>query len=362
MCKLDTKWVEKFNVFTEFIKTHNRVPKALETYHGISIGNWYLTQKSMLKKGVLSKDRLVSLEGLYYFWYDSNRFNNFLFNTNSIIKVNFGEMSISRLVGGDDLVKYLSSGIVSVEDLYRAGYNNNKLEYCVLAFNKLFPYMEFYQVRLLRDVYRDEEFLNLKSLKRYLDIDTQKELNLEIQKALKNMLPQRSQALKEVYIHNKSYTEGALSLGVGVGRFANLVSWGIKSLRCSSKLKELISSNEGSTVEKGNISYSELLDRLYSIKGDLSWYSRKDFIVKVKPLLSSIYLDSLGMSYRSTSSLKGSGIQTLDELLYYTNEELLRIPNVGKVSLEEVNSKLKPLKVLLFRNRKILNVYKKNIS
>lgn len=363
MCESDIKWVKNFDIFTEFIKIYNRVPKASETYHGISIGNWYLTQKSMLKKGVLSKDRLASLEGLYYFWYDLNRFNSFLSNINNTeIKVNFGEMAISRLADGDDLVKYLSSGIMSVEDLYRVGYNNSKLEYCVLAFNKLFPYMEFYQVRLLKDVYRDKEFLNLKSLKRYLDTDTQKEFNLEIQKALKNMSHQRSQALKEVYMHDKSYIEGAISLGVGVSRFANLVSWGIKSLRCSSKLYELISSKEGSTVENSNIGYSELLDRLYSIKEDLFCYSRQDFMLKVKPLLSSVYLDSLGMSYRSTSSLKGSGIQSLDELLYYSNEELLRIPNVGKASLEEIESKLEPLRALLFCNREIFNVYKEKIS
>lgn len=363
MCRLDARWVRKFDTFVEFIKIHNRVPKASETFRGVSIGNWYLTQKSMFKKDVLSKDRLASLEGLYCFWYDSNKFNSFLSNSkNTIIKVNFGEMAISRLVDGGDLVKYLSSGIVSVEDLYRVGYYNNKLEYCVLAFNKLFPYMEFYQARLLKDVYKDEEFLNLRNLKRYLDIDTQKELNLEINKALGGMLPQRSQALKEVYILGKSYVEGANAMNVGVHRFGQLVSWGIKSLRCSSKLKELVSLKDTGIIEKSNIGYFELLDRLNSTKEDIAQYSEKDFTLKIKPILRGVNLDSMGMSYRSTSSLKGSGIQSLDELLYYTNEKLLRIPNIGKASLEEVDSKLEPLRVLLFCNRRIFNIYKKNIS
>lgn len=363
MCRLDARWVREFNAFVEFIRIHSRVPKASETFRGISVGSWYLTQKSMYKKDILSKDRLASLEGLYCFWYDSSKFNSFLSNSNNtIIKVNFGEIPISALAGGDDLARYLSLGITSVEDLYRVGYSNNRVEYCVLAFNKLFPHMEFYQARLLKDVYKDKEFLNLINLKRYLDIDTQKELSLEINKVLKGMLPQRSQALQEVYMLGKSYIEGANSMNVGVYRFSKLVSWGIKSLRCSNKLKELISFKETGTIEKSSIGYFEILDRLSSIKGDISQYSGKDFMLKIKPILREVNLDSMGMSYRSTSSLKGSGIQSLDELLYYSNEELLGIPNVGKASLEEIESKLEPLRALLFCNREIFNVYKEKIS
>lgn len=361
MCKLDTKWLRKFNIFIEFIEVHKRAPKASEKYKGVTIGTWYLTQKSEYRKGTLKDERLVALSNICLAWHNLSEFNNFLSST-KIIKVGFGEISISKLLSGDELKRYLSLGISSVEDIYRLGYYNNNLEYCSIAFNKLFPYMEFYQARLLKDVYREEEFLKLKNLKRCLDINTQKEINLEIKKALEEMLPQRHQALKEVYIYNKSYVEGALSMGIGVHKFGKLVSWGIRNLRCSSRLKQLVFSSELNSISIGDLGYLEVLDRLCTMKENLLWYSRKEFIDNVKPLLSSVQLDSLGMSYRCTSNLKGAGIQTLDELLYYTNEELLELPNMGKVSLEEVNTKLEPLKDLLFCNRKIIDVYKKKAS
>lgn len=364
MCKLDTRWVEKYNVFSDFIRVYNRVPTAPEKHLGVNIGTWYAAQKSFYKKGNLSRDRLVSLDNLCPFWYKSSEFNKYLKNSSTkIIKVNFGETPINKLVSGDELVKFLSSGIHSIEDLYKMGYYNGKVEYCTLAFEKLFPYMKFYEARLLKDVYKNNDFLKIENLKKYLTIKIQKELSYEIQKSLCGMLPQRYQALEEVYVLNKSYIEGAKSMQIGVHTFAKLVAWGIKSLRCSDIIMKLetVSSSEY-ILDDNTMSYSNLLDTLYSIKGNLPWYSKKEFDLRIKPLLSSVPLDSLGMSYRCTSNLKGSGIQTLNDLLYYTDIELLGLPNIGVASVREVNTKLEPLKALLFRNKKISSMYKKKVS
>ena len=55
------------------------------------------------------------------------------------------------------------------------------------------------------------------------------------------------------------------------------------------------------------------------------------------------------MSVRSTNSLRRSGINTVDELTSKSAEDMMKIRNLGKKSLEEITQKLHSLG-LTFRN------------
>jgi len=56
-------------------------------------------------------------------------------------------------------------------------------------------------------------------------------------------------------------------------------------------------------------------------------------------LLRSI--DDLGLSVRSLNSLKNSNIRTLSDLVNYTEEELLKVKNVGEKALQEIGGILR---------------------
>lgn len=60
-------------------------------------------------------------------------------------------------------------------------------------------------------------------------------------------------------------------------------------------------------------------------------------------------IEELDMSVRSFNSLKRSGINTVEELTNKTEEDMMRIRNLGKKSLEEITQKLHSLG-LSFRN------------
>ena len=60
-------------------------------------------------------------------------------------------------------------------------------------------------------------------------------------------------------------------------------------------------------------------------------------------------IEELDMSVRSTNSLRRTGINTVDELTSRTAEDMMKIRNLGKKSLEEITQKLHSLG-LSFRN------------
>jgi DNA-directed RNA polymerase subunit alpha len=54
-------------------------------------------------------------------------------------------------------------------------------------------------------------------------------------------------------------------------------------------------------------------------------------------------IDELELSVRSYNCLKRAGINTVEELCSKTNDEMMKVRNLGRKSLEEVQEKLKEL-------------------
>ncbi len=54
-------------------------------------------------------------------------------------------------------------------------------------------------------------------------------------------------------------------------------------------------------------------------------------------------IEELDMSVRSFNCLKRAGIDTVEDLINHTEEEMMKVRNLGKKSLEEVILKLESL-------------------
>ena len=81
---------------------------------------------------------------------------------------------------------------------------------------------------------------------------------------------------------------------------------------------------------------------------DLSKNTRNVEIVVDKPetendKILEMNIDELELSVRSYNCLKRAGINTVEELTSKTAEEIMKVRNLGKKSLEEVLGKLKDL-------------------
>jgi DNA-directed RNA polymerase subunit alpha len=58
-------------------------------------------------------------------------------------------------------------------------------------------------------------------------------------------------------------------------------------------------------------------------------------------------IEELDLSVRSYNCLKRAGINTVEELTQKTEEDMMKVRNLGKKSLEEVQSKLAELNLSL---------------
>jgi DNA-directed RNA polymerase subunit alpha len=61
-------------------------------------------------------------------------------------------------------------------------------------------------------------------------------------------------------------------------------------------------------------------------------------------------IEELDLSVRSYNCLKRAGINTVQELTQKTEEEMMKVRNLGRKSLEEVQQKLEALNLSLKQN------------
>ncbi|MEW6622271.1 MAG: DNA-directed RNA polymerase subunit alpha [Bacillota bacterium] len=66
-----------------------------------------------------------------------------------------------------------------------------------------------------------------------------------------------------------------------------------------------------------------------------------------KDKILEMTIEELDLSVRSYNCLKRAGINTVEELIQKTQEDMMKVRNMGRKSLEEVNNKLKELSLCL---------------
>ncbi len=89
--------------------------------------------------------------------------------------------------------------------------------------------------------------------------------------------------------------------------------------------------------------YNDKLISEYAVLGDSSKTTSVQFSSKSNVKVGNLTLKDLNLSSRALNSLKRIGINTLEELLNYSEDDLLTVRNLGGKSLEEIKEKLKEL-------------------
>ena len=105
----------------------------------------------------------------------------------------------------------------------------------------------------------------------------------------------------------------------------------------------------GTTSAKEAISYgAKILNEHLNLFVDLSDEAKNaeimvESVATVKEKVLEMTIEELDMSVRSFNCLKRAGIDTVEDLVNRTEEEMIRVRNLGKKSLEEVIAKLHSL-------------------
>ena len=71
-----------------------------------------------------------------------------------------------------------------------------------------------------------------------------------------------------------------------------------------------------------------------------SWWKKEE---DSKEKILEITIEELDLSVRSYNCLKRAGINTVEELVMKNEEEMMKVRNLGRKSLEEVQQKLQAL-------------------
>lgn len=66
-------------------------------------------------------------------------------------------------------------------------------------------------------------------------------------------------------------------------------------------------------------------------------------VAEVVSDINSMKIEELGLSVRSYSVLKRHGIDYIHEILEYTDDDYMRVKNIGRLSMEEIKEKLSSL-------------------
>ena len=105
---------------------------------------------------------------------------------------------------------------------------------------------------------------------------------------------------------------------------------------------------------------AKVLSEHLSLFIDLSENARKVEVMSEKKSdekekVLEMNIDELELSVRSYNCLKRAGINTVEELINKSPEDMMKVRNLGKKSLEEVLDKLKELNLQLKQGEEVLS-------
>ena len=131
------------------------------------------------------------------------------------------------------------------------------------------------------------------------------------------------------------------------------MNWSVENTRVGSrtdydKLTLEVTTNGTITAKEAVSLAAKILNEHLNLFVDLSDEGRKAEIMiereeTIKEKVLEMTIEELDMSVRSFNCLKRAGIDTVEDLTNKTEEEMIRVRNLGKKSLEEVIQKLHTL-------------------
>lgn len=119
-----------------------------------------------------------------------------------------------------------------------------------------------------------------------------------------------------------------------------------------SKLTLEVLTNGNNIRQRGNIPGTKILNEHLNLFVDLSDEAKRAEIMvereeTIKEKVLEMTIEDLDMSVRSFNCLKRAGIDTVEDLISRTEEDMIKVRNLGKKSLEEVIQKLDSLGLAL---------------
>jgi DNA-directed RNA polymerase alpha subunit len=140
------------------------------------------------------------------------------------------------------------------------------------------------------------------------------------------MIDRNEEIFWERIVYAKTYTQLSAEYDLSMARLRQIVEK--QRRKFSRKLKELESLKEIAIIASSS--------HMKTVKKINSVFNISDDEVDGE----AMKIDNLDFSVRTRNCLKSEGIDNISDLMNYSDKDLLRIPNFGKYSLNEIKEKL----------------------
>ena len=139
------------------------------------------------------------------------------------------------------------------------------------------------------------------------------------------------------YKNNKTYKEIAKEHGITTERVRQIILKGLRSITHPSRIRLIAIPKEKLNAYK---TFNDQIDEeLARLKRELHQI-KTDGVNYITVVTKATDIEELDFSTRTYNALKRAKINTLDDLISHTAEELSRIRNLGRKSLKEIFLKL----------------------
>jgi DNA-directed RNA polymerase sigma subunit (sigma70/sigma32) len=185
------------------------------------------------------------------------------------------------------------------------------------------------------NIYHSDSKFNEMILLNYKDIVANIDNNWDY--VLDTLTPREAVFITLHYKEGKTYKEIAKEHGVTIERIRQIINKGLRSLLHPSRIRLIAIPKEKLNEYK---TFNDQIDEeIAKLKREFHRI-KTDGVNYITNITKAIDIEELDFSTRTYNALKRAKINTLDDLISHTVEELSRIRNLGRKSLKEICMKL----------------------
>lgn len=169
----------------------------------------------------------------------------------------------------------------------------------------------------------------------------------------KTLTPREERILELRYEEGKTLDEIAKIYGITRERVRQIIAKGIMRLKHSSRTNILFRDNERITERDSLI--KQIDDEILELRKKLKYYRKANLKLELPEEIQNdvslnVRIEDLDLSTRSFRCLERAGIEFVNEITEKTEEEMMKIRNLGRKSLKEIKQKLKEMNLSLKGN------------
>lgn len=371
--KNDSRWLERFEIYKDYVNNFHKFPTQTNIIHkGDKIGSWFHSQIVSYNKGTLGEFRIRLMDEFNPSWKDitarKNSAKSSLISSDWKSKVPKGNIPIDVMVEDKDILYLcIKNGIYDCESYMSSSY---KERFDIYKYVSILTGFDPYYIRFLATIFcYDDHVEGLKELLNKFPFSSKEDMISRIDDLLDTLQVIEKRILELRFgLKTSPHTlkEVGNIYGVTDSRVRQIEARAIRKIRHPGRLTQLYITNTklDDLIRDRALRVKLFMNNVKSKEDIIPFIETEKFnklsteeqniIIKIIPSIvhidytnTQVSISELHLSVRAFNCLKRAGKHTVGDLLVMTEDDLMKIRNLGNVQRLEVMQKLIPYRHLL---------------